>query len=257
MRRAGSAPNRVTEADFHRALFRPGTIVDVGAHDGAFAVPMSLLPGAAILAFEPLPPAFARLGAAMRSAHGGAIPAHVRLRPEALGDADGEVVLEVPVVAGVAQEQWASTVKDYGSMQRHDPGIEAVLRHTVPVLRLDSLDLAGLTGLKLDAEGSELEVLRGAAATLLRCRPVLSVEIEERHRAGSTRDVPHFLAGLGYRGFYEFYGDWRAVEGFDPAAMQRASPSPAVFQASHPYVFCFYFVPEDRLPELRVLARLP
>lgn len=251
----------MNEIDFHRALFRPGTLpgtlIDVGAHDGALAVPLSLLPGVALVAFEPLASAFARLETAMAAAHGGRIPAHVQLRQEALGDAAGRLVLEVPVVGGAAQEQWASTVKDYGGMQRHDAGIEAVLRTTVPVLRLDDLALTGVCNIKVDAEGAEIEVLRGAEDTLRRCRPVLSVEIEERHRVGSTQAVPAFLSGLGYRGFYEFYGDWRPIEEFDAGAMQRASPSPAVFEASHPYVFCFYFVPVARVGELSALARLP
>ena len=48
------------ELAFHRALFRAGTIVDVGAHDGALTLPLAALPGARVLAFEPLPPAFAQ-----------------------------------------------------------------------------------------------------------------------------------------------------------------------------------------------------
>ena len=174
-----------------------------------------------------------------------------------LGAVEDVLTLEVPVVAGVAQEQWASLVKDYVGMQCGDPGIEAVQRFTVPVRRLDGFGLTDVTSIKLDAEGAEGDVLRGAAETLARCRPVLSVEIEERHCVGSTRAVPRFLARLGYRGFYEFYGDWRPVEDFDPLALQRASPSPAVFEASHPYVFCFYFVPAERVAELAGLARLP
>jgi hypothetical protein len=39
--------------------------------------------------------------------------------------------------------------------------------------------------------------------------------------------------------------------------MQRASPSPAEFTVSHPYVFSFYFVPSDRRQDLACLARLP
>ena len=53
------------ELAFHRALFRPGTIVDAGAHDGGLSLPLAALPGARVLAFEPLPQAFARLQAAM------------------------------------------------------------------------------------------------------------------------------------------------------------------------------------------------
>ena len=118
------------------------------------------------------------------------------------------------------------------------------------------LHLTEVTAIKLDAEGAEAEVLQGAHDTLRRCRPVLSIEIEERHRAGSTRAVPALLAQLGYQGFYEFWGEWRPIEGFDPAIMQRASPSPASFEVSDPYVFCFYFVPPERRDDLRRLARL-
>ena len=243
------------ELDFHRALFRPGSIVDVGAHAGALTLPLAELEGARVIAFEPLPAAFARLEAAVRARYGG-IPAHLELRGAALGAMTGEKVLEVPVVAGVAQVEWASTVKDYEAMRAGDARIEAVQRFTVPMLRLDDLALPDLTAVKLDAEGAEQEVLQGAAATLRRCRPILSIEIEERHRPGSTRAVPAWLAGLGYDGFYEFWGDWRPIEKFDPAVLQRASPSPASFEVSDPYVFCFYFVPPERRADLRRLARL-
>ena len=244
------------EPDFHRALFRPGTLVDIGAHAGGMTLALADLPWTRILAFEPLPTAYARLEAAVR-ARWGHIPAHVVLRCEALGEASGHLALEVPVVGGVAQEQWASVAKDYAALQADDPRIDAVRRYDVPVLPLDALELDDVTAIKLDVEGAEEEVLRGAAATLRRCRPVLSVEIEERHRRGSTRRVPDLLALCGYEGWYEFYGDWRPIEHFDPIAMQRASSSPASFEVSDPYVFCFYFTPPDRHADLATLARLP
>ena len=56
---------------------------------------------------------------------------------------------------------------------------------------------------------------------------------------------------------HEFFGEWRRIEQLDLATMQRASPSPAEFTVSHPYVFSFYFVPRDRRRELARLARLP
>ncbi len=235
------------ELAFHRALFRAGTIVDVGAHDGALTLPLAALPGARVLAFEPLPPAFARLEAAVRGAPG----LRVELRREALGLGPGRLSLEVPVVGGVAQEQWASVAKDYAGIAAGDPRVERILRWDVEVMALDSLGLDDVTAMKVDAEGAEEEVLRGAEATLRQCMPVLTVEIEERHRVGSTRDVPRFLAGLGYRGFYALDGEWHSVEGFDASVMQVASPSPASFEASDPYVFIFGFVPVGREEELR------
>ena len=245
------------EIAFHRALYRPGTLIDAGAHDGGFTLPLAALHGARVIAFEPLPQAFLRLRKAVRARYGETPPAHIELHQAALGERAGEIMLEVPVVGGIAQEQWASVAKNYDAIRAADPRIDAIHRITVPVRPLDHLALTDLTAMKIDVEGAEEEVLRGARETLLRCQPILSVEIEERHRTGSLRAVPEFLSGLGYRGFYEFWGEWRPIERFDPFIMQRASPSPAEFKASDPYVFCFYFVPQDRVGELARLARLP
>jgi FkbM family methyltransferase len=232
------------EFGFHRTLHRPGTLLDVGAHDGAFTLPLAALPDSRVLAFEPLPSAFARLRAAAGTA------ANAELRQEALGDHDGEITLALPLVDGVAQEQWASIAKGYAG---HGPRV-AEQRFTVLLRRLDALALADLTAVKLDAEGAEYEVLRGGRETLLRCRPVLSIEIEERHRPGSTWSVPAFLDALGYDGYWEHWGDWRPMADFDRATMQQASPDPSVFTASDPYIFVFYFLPREAAPAM--LARL-
>ncbi len=228
------------ELGFHRTLHRPGTLLDVGAHEGGFTLPLAALPGSRVLAFEPLPESFTRL----RTAAGGL--AHVTLRQEALGDATGEAVLRLPVVDGVPNAQWASLAKRYDGHGTH-VGERQV---AVPLRRLDEFGLDDLTAVKLDAEGAEYEVLRGAVETLRRCRPVLSIEIEERHRPGSTWAVPAFLDALGYDGFWEHWGDWRPIAGFDRATMQVASADPSVFAASDPYVFVFYFLPRELAPAM-------
>lgn len=238
------------ETEFHRRLHRPGTLIDVGAHDGLITLPLARLPGSRVLAFEPLPAAFARLQAALRGAFG-TMPPHVECRAAALGDRDGEITLAMPILDGVAQEQWASTAKDYAV---HLSARVTVERFTVPLLRLDALGLDDITALKIDAEGAEYEILRGARETLLRCRPVLTIEIEERHRQGSTWAVPAFLDALGYEVLFELDGAWFPMAALDRATMQRASPDPSVFAASDPYIFVFYALPREAAPAL--LARL-
>ncbi|MBL6454407.1 FkbM family methyltransferase [Belnapia sp. T6] len=228
------------ELGFHRSLHRSGTLLDIGAHHGGFTLPLAALPASRVLAFEPLPESFARLRAAA-----GAL-ANVELRQEALGDRTGEAELALPVVDGVPNEQWASLAKTYAG---HGPRV-AEQRLAVPLRRLDEFGLTDLTAVKLDAEGAEYEVLRGAVETLRRCRPVLSIEIEERHRPGSTWAVPAFLDALGYDGFWEHWGDWRPMSSFDRATMQVASRDPTVFAASDPYVFVFYFLPREAAPAL-------
>ncbi len=232
------------ELTFHTRLHRPGVMLDIGAHDGLLTAPFAALPGSRVLAFEPLPDAYARLAARFSPC-----PPHVELRQEALGAEAGEMQLAVPIVDGVAQEQWASIAKDYGSYAD-----VTVQRHRVRVGRLDDLGLHNLTHVKLDVEGAEYEVLSGGRATLFRERPVLSVEIEERHREGSTWAVPAWLDALGYDAFWWWDGAMRPMAGFDRARFQRANPSPAVFEHIEEYVFVFYFLPREHAACM--LARL-
>ena len=227
------------EITFHTRTHRPGIILDVGAHDGLLTIPFARLPGARVMAFEPLPSAHARLAAACAD-----LP-NVELRREALGAAPGRLMLSVPVVDGEPAEQWASLAKDYGAFA--SVTTEA---HAVEVITIDSLGLSDVTHMKVDAEGFEQEVLEGARATLRRCRPVLSLELEERHREGATRDVPALLAALGYETRFWLDGAMRPLAAFDPATMQVASPDPAVFGASDPYVFTFYAWPQERAAEV-------
>jgi FkbM family methyltransferase len=242
----------MNEENFHCLLHRPGTLVDIGAHDGLLTIPLARLPDSRVLAFEPLPNAFARLQAALRSAFGGA-PANVACHHLALGDHQGSITLAMPVLDGVAQEQWASTAKDYAA---HVSARVSVERFTVPMRTLDDFALADVTAIKLDAEGAEYEILRGARETLLRCRPVLTLEVEERHREGSTYAVPAYLDALGYDVFFELKGAWHPMADLDRATMQRASPDPSVFEASDPYVFVFYALPrEDSTMMLETLRR--
>lgn len=238
------------ETTFHTLLHRPGTLVDVGAHDGLITVPLARLPGSRVLAFEPLPPAFARLQAALCEAFG-EVPAHVDCRAAALGDQAGEITLAMPVLDGVAQEQWASTAKDYAAHLSARVGVQ---RFAVPVLRLDDFAITDLTGMKVDAEGAEYEILRGARETLSRCRPVITLEVEERHREGSTWAVPAYLDALGYEVLFELRDEWFPMTALDRPTMQRASPDPSVFEASDPYVFVFYALPREHAAGM--LARL-
>lgn len=229
------------ELDFFRALHRPGTLLDIGAHDGLLTRPLAALPGARVIAFEPLPSAMARL----RASFGEPLPGNVTLRPEALGATRGEATLTLPVLDGAPAEQWASLAKTYA-----EHATVGTQQHRVVVLPLDELALADVTAIKLDAEGFEQEVLEGARATLRRCQPVLSVEIEERHRPCSTTDVPALLAGLGYNAWFWHAGCLHPFSAFDAGTMQVASPDPSVFAASDPYIFSFFFLPAATAPVL-------
>jgi hypothetical protein len=108
------------------------------------------------------------------------------------------------------------------------------------------LDLGHVSALKVDAEGAEYEILSGARAVLTDMRPVVSAELEERHRAGCTYSVPAFMDALDYACFFEVDEKFLPFATFDRASMQQGSPSPASHEYSKPYVNCFYFLPRER-----------
>lgn len=232
-------------------MLRSGTFVDVGAHIGAFIFEIANVAGITAVAVEPLPNAFQVL---QQRAAQNSRP--IKLINAALSNTPGESVLTVPVLAGGARIwDWASIKKDFPLLQQSFPEIVATQSFRVPVLTLDSLNLSNISGMKIDAEGSEYEVLQGGRKVLAAMRPVISVELEERHRIGCTYAVPAFMDASGYACFFELDGEFLPFARFDRARMQRASPSPVRHEYSDPYVHCFYFVPAEESELLDRMSR--
>ncbi len=78
-------------------------------------------------------------------------------------------------------------------------GIGKIETIDVAIETLDSFSIPDVGFIKIDVEGHELEVLRGAHQLLKRSHPSLMIEIEDRHRPGNLKSVPEFLSWYGYR----------------------------------------------------------
>jgi FkbM family methyltransferase len=149
------------EARFLRgyaARWPQALILDVGANAGQFAqTALEQAPGADIRSFEPHPVAFAQL--AERAARIG-----VTAEQLALGETDGEI--EIFDDADETVSQHVSVYRDVIEGLHRRPAAAV----KVPIARLDTLarmrgfDRVGL--LKIDTEGHELAVLRGARGLL-------------------------------------------------------------------------------------------
>lgn len=136
------------------------TIVDVGANVGQFSLLASALhPDARIVAFEPLP------DAADRFEHLFADNDRVRLHRAALGPVQGEAVLHVS-----ARNDSSSLLPIGEAQTRMFPGTGEVATVSVPVGPLSDFvsrdEIAAPALLKVDVQGFELEVLRGAETLL-------------------------------------------------------------------------------------------
>lgn len=158
-----------------RFLSAGDRVIDVGANLGNHALYWCRVAGAVVDAFEPNPASYELLN---RNVEINDAPATLRVHHLALGSHEGR-----------------------GSVIA-DPGNPAEARVTrtdggeVEIRRLDSLigpdDRIRL--IKVDVEGAELEVLRGAG-DILRERPVLLVEL---HSARERRAMRQFLRPVGY-----------------------------------------------------------
>lgn len=209
------------------------TSVDVGASNGAYTVHM-LIHSAGCYAFEPRQLAAAHL---LESLTHGPNP-RLRVEAVALSDKSGDASLRVAVKA-----PGLSTIESANDVGEAD-AIETV---TVPVRRLDDyIDQLGAVGfIKIDVEGHEEAVLRGARNILLRDRPAVLVEVEERHNSGSVRRVVRLLEESGYTGFYYRRGRLRSIETFDARSHQDVTRISETIGGESPYVNNFLFLPND------------
>ena len=162
--------------------------VDVGAHAGLWSRVMAL-DFTAVQGFEPMKEHAACWRVNMEHA------ANASLEECALGESRGEVSIRT---------------RTPGSSG--DTGVDSEGQPTA-LFPLDDFNLQDVDFLKIDCEGYELFVLRGAEQTLLRCKPCVIVEQKpetggyKRYGIGVT-DAVAFLEGLGAKVRVGIQGDY-------------------------------------------------
>ncbi len=104
--------------------------------------------------------------------------------------------------------------------------------------------------MKIDVEGHEEAVLHGGLETLMREKPNLMIEIEERHAPGSLDRVSTLLQGLGYLGFYLDGKQIKPIAQFNPDRDQVRQNGKA-----GRYINNFLFFPSDRAAGILESAR--
>lgn len=211
-------------------ILSPGSLViDIGANRGVYSYHFARR-GLRVHAFEPNSECFRGLEAwASRTRT-------VKVYPYALSNKVGSAVLRVPVDRGGLSHDAAGSI---------GVGIEGPHKEQTVCLRtLDSFRFEGVTLLKIDVEGHESQVLAGSHRLIDRDRPVLLVEIEQRHISGGIDRVIASILQSGYQGFFYRQDSWVPVDQFDVGSDQlvRSPGQPG-------YINNFLFLDERKVAD--------
>ena len=199
------------EFDVIRQHLRPRDIAcDIGANKGSFINWLSRwVHDGRVVAFEPQPDLAHYLTNICRVMGLG----NVRVEAKAVYSHSGDQDFFVP--------------------KGHQPGAslghraaegESFTTLSVPTIALDDYFDASdkITLLKIDVEGAELGVFKGAERILRQHAPLLVFECENRHLApGNVQDVFSYLESLGYEGSFVCGNQVLPLSGFDAAVHQR------------------------------------
>lgn len=179
-----------TLAPFLERVRDCATFLDVGANTGFFSLAaVAGNPEVAVHAFEPSPAIYEAL---RRNLAANRLDGRVTARRVAVADEVGEVEFHVPA------RTWGS-----GSLDARGFGGASGRLETVPATTLDHYvsthDVSRVDLLKVDVEGFEHLVLRGARATLAEHRPTIFCEVLS---AGPRREIEAIVSDLDYRALH-------------------------------------------------------
>lgn len=175
------------------AVVRRGdTVVDVGAAHGMYTIPLSHFvgPTGRVLSFDPHP----RQQKQLRFLRGLLRAPYITVIDSAVGEQPGEFTMRLPVKYGFPI---------YGHAHIAEGAAEHPTRLRSWRTRVNTIDgwcgehgIDRVSFIKVDVEGFEPAVVRGAEATIDRDRPSLLLEIEDRHLARYGRTANEFADGI-------------------------------------------------------------
>jgi FkbM family methyltransferase len=214
------------ESELHllRFLVNPDKdAIDVGANKGIYSYLLAQLVQH-VYAFEPNPKIFRIL-----KKH---LPENARAYDVALSDKNGDGELLVP--KSVKNDRYSnqgaslSTVKVSGPHRKVD----------VKERTLDSYEFNNIGFIKIDVEGFESTVLKGAVNTIKQNMPTLLIELEERHTGRPVVELVHEVENYGYKAFYLKQAQLTCFSQFNPVLEHRETIN------QRDYVNNFLFFPD-------------
>ena len=198
--------------------------IDIGANLGLFAFFMSRA-SKHVFAFEPNPYPLENLKDLVDS--------NVTILPIALGNNDGPVEIKIPH----HRKGWSSNGASLASKEINDGKIL-----NIQCRKLDSLNIENIGLIKIDVEGFEIEVIRGAKDTILKNKPVMIIENEIVH----TKDTNELFTIMNEFGYDKYIcnpiGKLEKIGNFSVEENQKN----AIRNLDIDYIQNFIFIPKEK-----------
>lgn len=167
--------------------------IDIGANIGEYVNRAKKhINSSNIIAFEPLPKLNARLQKAFSKVLVSAI---------ALSDKKAKSAFKIPYIN--QQKKLTRATLNTSFIENNEDKKEIIevytdtLDHQIEYLKISKISL-----IKIDVEGHEWEVIKGAKESLQKHQPILIIEIEQRHHSFAISQIIDSILSLNYNCYY-------------------------------------------------------
>jgi FkbM family methyltransferase len=228
-------------------LTKDSIFFDIGANTGIYTFNAEkYISPTNINAFEPIPELYFRLKRMFKKAH---------IHKLALSDAIGVHNFKIPTIGEDEYKSRGKLNTEY--VERGETKCRTI---HVRTSTLDSFvnekNIKDIDFIKIDVEGHELQVIMGGVNTLKALRPVLQIEIEQRHYERDIKEIIEYVNLLGYHCYYLDL-PLRSLKrvGSDPKQLQMEKD----FKTNQ-YIHNFIFIPDNnfwgtRIDEINILIK--
>jgi len=172
--------------------------IDIGVYRGVYSFLMSKF-SQTVHAFEPNPIIYKGLQKNLSK-----IIKNIKIYNYALSDKNENVELKVPIRNPNFNENNYEEYFEMGRATIHELNtIKNYKSYNIETKKLDDFKFSKkISFIKIDVEGHETEVIKGALNTIKMHKPILLVEIEEKHTKKNVKETLSFINSLGYESFY-------------------------------------------------------
>ena len=172
--------------------------IDIGVYRGVYSYEMAKY-SKMVHAFEPNPIIFKDIELNL-----GKIIKNINLYNFALSDKENKVLLKVPIRN---KNYDKSNYEEYFQMGRatiHEQNVMGDIEtFEIKSKKLDNFTFSNrISFIKIDVEGHEMSVIKGAENTIKQYKPTLLVEIEEKHSKQKVLESINYINSLGYESFF-------------------------------------------------------